>query len=73
MVNGRDFPEKDDENLLRDLQLKSTEVGSSVVILCNSRILTLKKLDLSTNITINLVMLWQILLAHEGCQCIFRV
>ena len=36
-VNGRDFPASDDENLLCDLQLPSSEVCFSVVISCCAR------------------------------------
>ena len=45
-VNGRDFPASDDQNLMSDLELQSSEVCSQFAILCYSRTKALVKYNL---------------------------
>ena len=49
MVNGRDFPERDDENLLHDLEKQSSGVCTTVVIFSYPWITAVKKYDLNTD------------------------
>ena len=50
-VNGRDFPERDDENLLHDLEKQSSGVCTTLVIFSYPWTTAVKKYDLNTDMT----------------------